>query len=221
MHRIHITALLYFAALLWAVALLASGIELTSQHARPLGVVGSALIGLVAVFDLWLWRLRWLHGWFVKRPFLQGTWAVTLQSDWKDPESGQGVGPIQAYLAVRQTYTSISLRLMTAESSSKMLGSDIVGFPDGLYVVTGVYQAEPKLLVRHRSPIHYGAIVLNVRASPPDGLDGSYWTDRQTRGELFSTSYTRKVYDSFSRAATAHTETKSVVPSEIQAADRT
>jgi hypothetical protein len=47
-----------------------------------------------------------------------------------------------------------------------------------------VYRNEPKLSVRDRSPIHYGAIVLDVQGDPVKELAGCYWTDRNSRGEL-------------------------------------
>jgi hypothetical protein len=201
MQRIHLTAILFLTALFWASLLFVAGFQLTPELARPFSLVVTLVFGSIALFELYLWRLQLLQGWFVKRPFLQGTWAMTLESDWIDPCSGTPVAHIEAYLAVRQTYTTVSLRLMTAESSSKMLGADVVAFPDALYVLTGVYQNEPRVSLRNRSPIHYGAIILHVRGTPPVALDGSYWTDRKTRGELRSTGFQRTLYETFEAAS--------------------
>jgi hypothetical protein len=40
------------------------------------------------------------------------------------------------------------------------------------------------LSVRNRSAMHYGALQLSVAGSPPERIEGQYWTDRDTKGEL-------------------------------------
>jgi hypothetical protein len=143
------------------------------------------LLFLVA-FDLWAWRLRFLQGWFVPRPDIRGTWRVELHSDWKEPTAKEVVAPIAAYLVVRQTFSTLSLRMLTSESSSELVAAEIGKAADGTYRLAAVYRNEPKLSVRDRSPIHYGAIVLDVQGDPVKHLVGYYWTDRSTRGELRS-----------------------------------
>jgi hypothetical protein len=80
------------------------------------------------------------------------------------------------------------------------VGAEIRKAEDGTYRVTGVYRNEPKLSVRERSPIHYGALVLDVLGDPAKDLAGHYWTDRSTRGELHSTGRQVVVAASFEEA---------------------
>ena len=110
---------------------------------------------------------------------------MELQSEWKDPDTGKRIDPITCYMAVQQSLTTLSMRLMTAESSSWLIAHKIVRANDGVFFVTGVYTNEPKLELRgDRSEIHYGALRLAVQGKPPASLEGNYWTDRNTRGTM-------------------------------------
>jgi hypothetical protein len=182
--RLHLSVILLVAATLWGGMLLFDGAAVNGTWFRPFSAVVSALLVLLAAFDLWAWRLRLLKGWFVTRPDLRGTWRVELQSDWKNPETDNVVGPIVAYLVARQTFSTLSVRLLTAESASELVAAEITKAADGTYRLAAVYRNEPKLVVRDRSPIHYGAIVLDVQGDPIAGLSGHYWTDRNSRGEI-------------------------------------
>src|SRR5207237_90039 len=77
-----------------------------------------------------------------------------------------------------------SLRLLTEESSSELVGTEIVCSADGLYCVSGVYRNEPRFQVRDRSEIHYGAVWLRIIDEPVKKVMGHYWTDRETAGEV-------------------------------------
>ena len=121
-------------------------------------------------------------------------------STWIPAEGSPGT-PIEAYLAIRQTFSFIKIRLMTRESNSHLLAGSIVRDPSGLYVVTGIYRNLPDLFRRLASPIHHGAMLLEVRKSPPIELRGEYWTDRDTKGEVRFTARNNDIFDSFDAAA--------------------
>lgn len=182
--RLHLSTILLIAAALWGGMLLLEGVALTGNWFRPFSTVVGVLLLLLVAFDLWAWRFRILQGWFVPRPDLRGTWRVELRSDWKDPKTEAIVGPIVAYLVVRQTFSSLSIRMLSTESASELVAADINKAGDGTYRLAAVYRNEPKLSVRDRSPIHYGALVLDVQGDPVKALSGYYWTDRSSRGEL-------------------------------------
>jgi hypothetical protein len=42
----------------------------------------------------------------------------------------------------------------------------------------------PKAGVRERSEIHYGSTILNFDGFNVTKMDGEYWTDRKTTGEI-------------------------------------
>jgi hypothetical protein len=115
--KTYVTAIIYAAVFIWAIALLVTGQKLSSDLLRPLSTVTSIVALLSIVFELWLWKLPFLHGWLVKRPVLTGTWRAELRSNWKDA-GGVSIPPIEAYVVVRQTLLNLSLRLLTKESTS-------------------------------------------------------------------------------------------------------
>src|SRR6267378_1583374 len=116
--RLHLSALLLVAALVWGTLLLLSGVDVSLGWFRYFSTTLGTLIVLIAAFDLYLWHLSFLHPWFVKRPDLRGTWRASIRSNWIDPATLTPVPPIAGYIAIRQTFSHISLRLMTAESRS-------------------------------------------------------------------------------------------------------
>ena len=123
--RLHITVFLALAALVWWLVLVAQGTQVSSVYWRPFGMVISFLVGLGVVFESLLWRWSWLHGWFVKRPDLRGTWRVELQSDWIDPATNVGVPTIICYMGVAQTLSTLQMHLMTPESESWFIAESI------------------------------------------------------------------------------------------------
>lgn len=200
LQRLHLSVILLLAAAIWGVMLVIEGVAISGKWFRPFSTVVGGVLLLLVAFDLWAWRLRLLQGWFVPRPDIRGTWRVELRSDWKDPESGQTIAPISAYMVVRQTFSMLSVRLLTAESTSVLVAAEINKAPDGTYRVAAVYRNEPALSVRHRSPIHYGALVLEVQGDPVTSLAGHYWTDRSTRGELRTMDRHSTIASSFDHA---------------------
>ncbi len=201
--RLHLSAILLVAAALWGGMLVFEGVAVSGTWFRPFSTVVGVVLLLLVAFDLWAWRLRFLQGWFVPRPDLRGTWRVDLHSDWKDPATNQVVGPIAAYLVVRQTFSTLTLRMLTPESSSELVAAEITKAVDGTYRLAAVYRNEPKLSVRDRSPIHYGAIVLDVQGDPVTDLVGHYWTDRSTRGQLKTIAREARLFSSFELAKNA------------------
>ncbi len=201
--RLHLSTVLFIAAALWSAALLFEGVAIKAEWFHPFSVVASILVLIFAAFDLWLWRFSWLRGWFVKRPYIRGTWQATLESQWTDPETGKTPPAIEAYIAIRQTYSMLSMRLMTKESASELLGAAMVRAPDGTFRIAGVYRNEPRLAVRERSPMHYGAVLLEVEGNPAARLAGHYWTDRDSRGEILTGAHKTTVFPSFDAAREA------------------
>lgn len=153
-------------------------------------------------FDRWLWRIppvaRSLH-----YPVLWGTWKSQLKSSWIDHSTGQGVELIDVLLVIRQTYSTVSMRLMTKESSSRSLVAPLEAPSDDVARISSTYQNIPGLLIQGRSRIHHGSLMLEVHGSPVNRLTGSYWTDRDTKGALLLESRLPKVCTNFEEASEA------------------
>jgi hypothetical protein len=199
----YIKAILYTAVAVWAVVLYLTGEKLSVAWLRPLSTVTTIVVLTVIAFDLWLWKIPLLHGWFVKRPVIAGTWKAELKSSWKDPATQVTIAPVEGYMAVRQTFSTLSLRLLTEESRSELVGTEIVCSVDGTYCISGVYRNEPRFAVRERSPIHYGAVWLWLVDEPRPLLQGHYWTDRNTAGEMLLSNRQKKRFQDF-QSAKAH-----------------
>lgn len=54
-----------------------------------------------------------------------------------------------------------------------------------------------------RSPIHYGAVALSVRGTPAETLEGVYWTDRLTRGDIQLADRRGDAYETYNAARVA------------------
>ena len=103
-------------------------------------------------------------------------------------------------MVIRQTLSSLRIRLYTAESESETLSAKVHCCEDGTFTVAGVYRNTPRLGVRDRSPLHHGSILLSVQGDPPQSLSGEYWTDRLSQGELELTARAMTFAHSFDQA---------------------
>ena len=207
MQRIHISALLGISVLIWWVVLTAQGTEVGAAHLAPFGTVMTVLVLAAATFELALWRFRWLHGWFVKRPDLRGTWKAELHSDWIDPVTKVGIEPITCYVGIVQTLSKLQMHLMTRESESWLVAENIVPAKSGVgYTVIGVYSNIPVSQLRGtRSEIHLGGLILDTHGPEhrPHSLVGEYWTDRKTKGRMQLTDRMPTVTTRFEEAESA------------------
>jgi hypothetical protein len=198
----YIKAIIYVAVLAWTVILYVNHEAIKSAWLQPLSTVITVVLWAVLAFDLWLWKLPFLHGWFVKRPVIDGTWKVEIRSNWTDPATGIRIPPVDGYMVIRQTFSTLSLRLLTKESSSELVGTEIACSADGLYCVSGVYRSEPRFEVRDRSPIHYGAVWLKIIEEKEKKVIGHYWTDRESAGEMELSNRQREKFQTFQSAQT-------------------
>lgn len=202
--RFHITVYLGLTVIIWGLSLIVSGTPVGKEHVAPFSVVVSVLVLLGLAFEHILWRQRWLHGWFVKRPDLRGTWRVELKSDWTDPQAGRKTPLIVCYMGVNQTLSKLQMHLMTLESESWLIAEGIRFSLNGNgYQVAGIYTNKPQMHLRgDRSEIHQGAFVLDTHGSParPDSMTGEYWTDRRTSGQMDFTSRASEIVTRFDEA---------------------
>lgn len=49
--------------------------------------------------------------------------------------------------------------------------------------------------------MHHGGIILSVKGKSPVGLEGQFWTDRGTKGELYLSAYNRKIFSDYGNAS--------------------
>lgn len=209
--RLHISVFLLIAAISWLVVLKIQGTPVSIQHMAPFGTVVTVLAGLAILLEKFLWKQPWLNGWFVARPVLCGTWKVSLQSDWIDPETEQSIEPIICYMGVEQTLSSLQMHLMTPESESWFVAHGVRRSPSEKgYQVIGVYTNKPHVHLRgNTSEMHLGSILIDTHgesAAYPDALTAEYWTDRKTAGRMIFSDRQKRVYTRYSDAHSAFNE---------------
>lgn len=197
----YIKVIIYTAVLAWTVILYLNHEAIQLPWLQHLSTTVTIVLYAVMAFDLWLWKLPFLHDWFVKRPVIDGTWKVNIRSNWKELAQEVTVSPIEGYMVVRQTFSSLSMRLLTAESQSELVGTEIVCSVDRQYCVSGVYRNEPRFQMRGKSQMHYGAVWLRIVTQPTKQLVGHYWTDRATAGEMEFTDRQLKKFQTFDSAS--------------------
>jgi len=92
----YIKAIIYTAVLAWTVVLYLNHEAIKSPWLHHVSTVITVVLYVVIAFDLWLWKLPFLHNWFVKRPVIDGTWKVELRSNWNNPAAaGEALAPIR------------------------------------------------------------------------------------------------------------------------------
>ncbi|WP_272874660.1 hypothetical protein [Agrobacterium tumefaciens] len=202
--RTSIPLFLIIAVITWGGFLWILGINLSWDHAKPYSFTLAVLTGGWTLFNRKLWRV-WPLCHFVKTPDLNGMWKAELRSTFIDPDSGTVKEPFTAYVAIRQTLTTLSVRLYTAgDHESSLVASSFDIEADGTTYLYGVYQGEPSITDRKSvSAIHYGSFKYKVIGKPVTELRGHYWTDRETGGSIVLRERLPEMFDSFDAAAGA------------------
>lgn len=170
------------AATWFVVAVAFFGAPASMAFFKPMSIVAGVLTAVLAGWDRWVWRipkLSLVHG----VPNLNGTWKGELTSLWTDPKTGEAPAALPVVVVVRQTYTSVTVTTFTEESTSVSVAAGLTTEPDGRHVLASMYRNEPKLTAQERSRPHHGGVRLTL-AGDEDKLEGHYWTDRATSGEM-------------------------------------
>jgi hypothetical protein len=146
------------------------------------------------LFDRYAWRWPGVRR-IVGRPVLNGTWQGELASTWVNPATGERVSPDpNVFLVVRQRFWSVTVRMLTKESASASLRADLTKYEDGVHQLVYLYGNTPRQQFRHRSEVHYGGAVLTAPRDASQGIEGHYFTDRKTCGDMrFHTRFKRHV----------------------------
>lgn len=202
--RLQITAALAVATAAWGGMLWLQGTPLSWKHLAPFTTVVGVLVGVSLAMEFVLWRWRIFQGWLFDRPNLRGTWKVTMQSEWINPETGVKEPPITAYAAIVQTLSKLQIQLMTPESESCLLAHAIEPTPCGnRFNVSVVYANTPGVELRGvRSERHVGAAIISTHGTKykPESMTAEYWTDRKTVGRMAFEGRVPTVYSRYEDA---------------------
>ena len=190
MRNLNIKPFLYilsgYSVLVLFVAALIRGFDLRNflDLLRLIPAVATADIAAYFVFSIWLWRWKYLQGWLIPFPDLNGTWQGVIQTNWKT-EEGKTLEPIPVILTIKQSFGRMSCVMRTGEMESH---SYIEGFcidkDAQIRRLCYSYTSRPKVALRERSTPHDGTILFNIIGNPVHKLEGEYWTQRQTTGTV-------------------------------------
>jgi SMODS-associating 2TM, beta-strand rich effector domain len=194
MERLRIQIVAGVTAALGLLLVIASGQDGASTFLKTYSYAVTITTLLFLAYDRWLWHLSMIRK-LTGKPDLRGTWKGSLQSSFK--RNGQVIPPIPFILRITQTASSIKLTLFTEESSSITDQARLSKDSDGRWKVTWTYSNAPRPSVRDRSDRHLGAAEVFVAS---DGLRGSYYTDRLTRGELDLKQWSKVPFGSLQQA---------------------
>lgn len=134
------------------------------------------------IWDIWIWKLPpvlLLHS----RPRIDGLWEGSVLPS---AETGRvTTGPIRSFVVINQTFWSLHVYLCTEESTSMSRVANLcANKAAGLSELVYVYDSEPQASVLDRSPVHCGAARLRCPGREPKQLEGGYFTQRLTRGDM-------------------------------------
>lgn len=156
---------------------------------------------VLGAWDRWLWRFSPIQRLGRGVPLdLGGTWKGTLTSLWIDPRTDKHPPPKTAFLVVRQTATTASVVLLTDEARSRSSLAK-VSISDGVTSFEYIFTGNPDPSVEDRSRAHRGAGSLIASGRPATRLQGRYWTDRDSRGEVDFEQRNRVAAEDFKTAA--------------------
>lgn len=146
------------------------------------GCVGKTVVIVFVfsiVFNKWLWKCKYLHSWLVPFPDLNGKWKGTIYYYWDGSYHDKATE-----VRIVQTFLHIQVQIKTDESWSNSICSSFdIDEDKGIRQLIYSYLNVPKASVRERSQIHYGTASLYI-SDDFLKLEGNYWTDRKSQGEL-------------------------------------
>lgn len=184
-------------------ALIALGIvwatsgKLDFTYAKWLVTATSVVILLLLAFDNWLWRYRPFR-WLIHRPIVQGTWKTELRTTFEHRADEF----IEAYLVIRQTYSRICVDMLFDRSSSRSMSGDLVT-EGGRCVLYYVFHTHAHARHRDGNPPSRGGAALVVGREPRTHIEGDYWMERGTRGDVRTVGHNPKTFDTYSSAQAA------------------
>ncbi|NQT35659.1 hypothetical protein HQ587_10755 [bacterium] len=191
MKNIKLKALALFLFVLYAICFIAVALCTKAEIIDVFSALKVAYKTIPLVLLLWLgftlyaWRWCIFHGWLVPFPCLDGTWEGSIQTTWKNPETGEIPGPIPVILTIRQSFTRVSCVMRTAEMTSRSyLGDFWLDIEEQVKKHGYSYTSKPSVLVAERTQPHDGSIVFDIIGKPVEKLHGVYWTTRKTTGEV-------------------------------------
>ena len=185
----------------FAIGILFSGGTLNVQWLRFFSASVFVAVGVLNIWEYWLWHLPIVQKLPQVSQDIRGTWKGALDSFWIDPDTRKSPPIKVVFLVIRQSASTVSVVVLTNESRSKSSLAKISN--DGISSsLDYMYLNQPDSRFEHRSRMHHGSTSLNITGRPAIRLQGRYWTDRDSKGELSFNERIIQFADDFARAET-------------------
>jgi len=144
-------------------------------QAASSSIVVSTAVLLLGIKLTWKWNAL---AWLAKRPIVHGVWWGEIKPIYK----GAALPPIPIAFVIRQRYASLSIQSFTASIPAD---STIEVFERNekstdVYLKY-VYQMTRDANAENKTTIGYGRLRLELAGK---ALDGSYWTNSPTSGQI-------------------------------------
>jgi hypothetical protein len=198
--RLQVQVVIAIAVAVFAIGIITSGGKVQVQWLKFYSVAVLAATLLLGIWERFLWHIGPAQRLKSVPRDVRGTWKGEMASKWV-PDGKRKPAPAKpVYLVIRQTFSTVSVRLISDEGGSKSsLGRLLVA--DHQAKLDYMYLNEPHLRVEPRSRMHHGATSLEVIGRPVTRLTGRFWTDRETQGTLELTEHSSKIAEDFASAA--------------------
>lgn len=194
----------YFLFALFAISFVGVALATGAQVTDIWSALKTAYKTIPILLLLWLgfatyaWKWQIFQTWLVPFPYLEGTWEGSIQTTWKNPQTGETPGPIPTILTIKQSFSRISCVMRTAEMTSRSYFADFwLDSDEQLRKLGYCYTSSPSVSVAERSQPHDGTIALEIIGTPVEKLRGTYWTMRKTTGEVTLTFRCREKLDEY------------------------
>lgn len=169
------------------------GITPPSIAMRIVLALPMVLVALFWVFGMWAWRwpivLR-----LVGRPWLGGTWVGVIEAGRLDGGSSEGATVV---VRIKQTFVSVSMVMMTADSMSRTRVVSILTNDRHDYTLTYRYDSRPAPGRGERGGSYQAWADVDVHGARPERLAGDFWTDRREVGTFAIRLVSRRQVDTF------------------------
>lgn len=142
-------------------------------------VVSFTMISM-AIYCRWIWRYNPLE----KMPRIMGEYEGMIEYILDGTPHKK-----EAHVVIKQSLLSIKLQITTNEITSNSIVSELIE-ENGQFVLYYTYITNPKSKYSKENPIQYGTCKL--LAGEDKKLVGTYWTSRQTIGDIELTKINHK-----------------------------
>jgi hypothetical protein len=189
--------LLLFVGASFVTTLLVGALGSGVARYAGIGTLMSFVVLVLFVIERWAWKWRGIRR-LLRVPDLRGTWRIDLESGY----AGDGGGTKTSYLVINQTYSTVTVEVLTDLGRSCSETSSLGKRGPQLFLAY-IYRAQPEVIARAGNEPHRGAAELLIESALELRLQGDYWTDRKTFGTIRSTGWNKNKCVSFSTASAA------------------